>query len=116
MTSPEQDRLDRLERQVRYILQHLGIKSSVAAGELGGSVFTAPSDVFGANPANQDTAGSPIGQAPQQAAAGYPPELINALQRGKMIDAIKMYRGMTGLGLKEAKDAMEALDRQLRGR
>jgi hypothetical protein len=34
--------------------------------------------------------------------------------QGRKIEAIKLYRGMTGLGLKEAKDAVEELDRSLR--
>ena len=34
---------------------------------------------------------------------------------GKMIAAIKLYREITGVGLKEAKDAMEAYAAKLRG-
>jgi ribosomal protein L7/L12 len=35
------------------------------------------------------------------------------LRLGKKIEAIKIYRDMTGLGLKEAKDAVEAIERTL---
>ncbi len=34
--------------------------------------------------------------------------------QGRKIEAIKLYRGMTGLGLKEAKDAVDDLEKSLR--
>jgi ribosomal protein L7/L12 len=37
-----------------------------------------------------------------------PPEVIQALERGKLIDAIKLLRQTRGLGLAEAKQAVEA--------
>lgn len=37
-------------------------------------------------------------------------ELIELLRKGRKIEAIKAYRARTGAGLKEAKDAVEALD------
>lgn len=37
-----------------------------------------------------------------------------ALSAGQLIQAIKVYREATGEGLKEAKDAVEAMDAQLR--
>ncbi|TDP74275.1 ribosomal protein bL12 [Roseateles toxinivorans] len=37
-----------------------------------------------------------------------PPEVLAAVQRGNKIEAIKLMRQLTGLGLKEAKDAVEA--------
>lgn len=37
-----------------------------------------------------------------------PPDVLAALQRGNKIEAIKLMRQATGLGLKEAKDAVEA--------
>lgn len=36
-------------------------------------------------------------------------ELLDLLRRGQKIEAIKRYRKWTGAGLKEAKDAVEAL-------
>jgi ribosomal protein L7/L12 len=41
----------------------------------------------------------------------YPPELLAAIQRGKMIEAIKIYRTTTGASLREAKAAVEAIAR-----
>ena len=38
-----------------------------------------------------------------------PSALYDAIARGKMIQAIKIYRETTGVGLKEAKDAVEAM-------
>ena len=40
--------------------------------------------------------------------------LSESIFRGRKIEAIKLYRGMTGLGLKEAKDAVEELEKSLR--
>ncbi len=37
-----------------------------------------------------------------------PPDAVNALSRGLLIEAVKVTRQATGLGLKEAKDAVEA--------
>ncbi len=37
-----------------------------------------------------------------------PPEVLSALQRGQTIQAIKLLRTATGLGLKDAKDAIDA--------
>jgi hypothetical protein len=43
----------------------------------------------------------------------FDPELADAvedsLRAGKKVEAIKRYRNLTGLGLKEAKDAVEAM-------
>jgi ribosomal protein L7/L12 len=43
-------------------------------------------------------------------------DALNWLRKGNKIEAIKVYREATGLGLKEAKDAVEALERQLGAR
>lgn len=65
---------------------------------------------------SSSSAGAPAG-APIEA-AGYPPVPataywmadVRALKSGgKMIHAIKVYREHTGVGLREAKDAVEAL-------
>lgn len=51
-------------------------------------------------------------------AAGIPtdgsyPDVVEAIRAGNIIVAIKNYRAHTGVGLKEAKDAVEALARTL---
>jgi len=38
-----------------------------------------------------------------------PAALYDAIARGKLIQAIKIYRETTGVGLKQAKDAVEAI-------
>ncbi len=44
--------------------------------------------------------------------ADVPPPVLDALRRGKKIDAIKEYRAATGAGLQEAKDYVEELQRR----
>jgi hypothetical protein len=39
---------------------------------------------------------------------GLPDNIVAALKRGNKIEAIKLLREQTGIGLKEAKDAIEA--------
>ena len=78
------ERIDRLERQVQYLLRYVGVDPETAAADLG---------AFGAGP-------------PPAAAS---PEIVALVQGGKPIQAIKVYRQMTGAGLKEAKDAIDAL-------
>jgi hypothetical protein len=40
------------------------------------------------------------------------PEIAQALERGKKIEAIKLYRAASGVGLKEAKEFVEELQRR----
>lgn len=40
-------------------------------------------------------------------ASTLPPEVLSALQQGKKIEAIRLLREKTGLGLKDAKEAVE---------
>ncbi|SEM30498.1 ribosomal protein L7/L12 [Streptacidiphilus jiangxiensis] len=44
------------------------------------------------------------------------PEILELVRRGKKIQAIKVYRERTGVGLREAKDAVDRLDEQERFR
>jgi ribosomal protein L7/L12 len=41
-----------------------------------------------------------------------PPPVVDALRRGRKIEAIKEYRAATGAGLQEAKDYVEELQRR----
>jgi ribosomal protein L7/L12 len=41
-------------------------------------------------------------------------EIVAQLRRGNKIAAIKLYRTATGVGLKEARDAVEAVERAMR--
>ncbi len=49
--------------------------------------------------------------SPQEADLEW--EVIGYLERGEKIGAIKLYRDKTNLGLKEAKDFVEAIERRL---
>jgi hypothetical protein len=42
--------------------------------------------------------------------------VTQALQQGNKIEAIKLYRNFTGLGLKDSKDAVEQLESSLRAK
>ncbi len=42
--------------------------------------------------------------------------IADALRSGQKIEAIKLHREATGLGLKEAKDAIEAIEADLRAK
>jgi ribosomal protein L7/L12 len=113
MTPEDQLRLARLENQVGYLLRHLGISPEQAAGQAV-STFGSPADVFGA-PAVPGA--PPVGGPMMSSGPGDPasyPEVVNAIQRGKVIEAIKIYRELTGLGLREAKQACDAAARTLR--
>jgi|ERR1043166_4876342 translation elongation factor EF-Ts len=41
-------------------------------------------------------------------------EVVNAILAGQKIEAIKLYREYSGLGLKDAKDAVEEIEKKLR--
>jgi len=43
-------------------------------------------------------------------------DVLQQVRAGRKIEAIKLYRQATGLGLKEAKDAVEAIERAARPR
>ena len=63
-----------------------------------------------------DAIGTPDHRAPARGGSGgwrpeiggMPRDVIEALDRGNLIEAIKLYRGHTKAGLREAKDAVEA--------
>lgn len=68
----------------------------------------------------ESATGQPYGAVTDQTTAADPwsvppwPEVVDLLRRGKKIEAIKVYRGHSGLGLKEAKDVIDEVDRRLR--
>ena len=54
------------------------------------------------------TSASPSAFPQALAGAPLPPDVLEALQRGNKIEAIRRLRVQTGLGLKESKDAVDA--------
>jgi len=83
--SDDAERIDRLERQVQYLLRYMGVDPEIAAA---------------------GSAALPAGP-PLDAASS--PEIVALVQNGKPIQAIKAYRQITGAGLKESKDAIDGL-------
>jgi large subunit ribosomal protein L7/L12 len=89
------ERLDRLEAALAAVQAQV---TALAAGGAG----AAPNPLAGTDPG-----GVPYGN---NVAGGPWLEEVRALKAsGKEINAIKLYREHTGLGLKEAKDAVEGL-------
>jgi len=52
-----------------------------------------------------------IARAADLASPATEGDVVSMLQQGRKIDAIRIYREQTGAGLREAKDAVEALER-----
>jgi hypothetical protein len=106
---PDDDvRLARLESQVAYLLARLGIDPATAAGDWSeaGASGPLPGEMFDGVPLPGPIAGPVPGGA-------IPPQLADAIQRGKLIQAIKIYREMTGVPLKDAKVAVEGIARDM---
>jgi hypothetical protein len=140
MNSDELARLARMERQVAFLFQHFGLDPAAADGisaaPASGFGLT-PADTYRISPAETFSAPVTAGYAAQpatgyaaQPAPGFPatppagyagpgapndpgasPAVLAAIASGKLIVAIKLYRELTGMGLKEAKHAVEALQR-----
>lgn len=60
------------------------------------------------------TMSRPASAPPNAAIAGEMEDVRAYIRAGQMIRAIKAYRDRTGRGLKESKDAVEALAREMR--
>ena len=76
-------RLSRLENRVSFLFQELGLEEKYQAEQV------------------QDPL--QIGMA----------EVVALLRMNRKIEAIKLYRQMTGTGLKEAKDAVDSMERMM---
>jgi ribosomal protein L7/L12 len=95
MSNDDSERLARLEYKVDYLIAYLGLDpADIAAGRMpsGGQLDVAPASEL------DDAALGPV---------------YDAVRRGKKIQAIKLYRDITGAGLATAKDAVDQLARQL---
>lgn len=68
--------------------------------------------IDGQSPGASGQAAKPAAPAPARPAlhtgVGFPPAVVTALAHGQKIEAIRLLREHSGLGLKEAKDAIEA--------
>lgn len=52
--------------------------------------------------------GQPMPLPGPSSTSALPPGVVDAMQRGRKIEAIRLLRDHTGMGLKEAKEAVEA--------
>lgn len=81
-------RIERLEYQIAVLYRHLGLDPNTGSAE--------PRDAVPGDPR-------------------LPREFYDALEQRKLIQAIKIYREVTGAGLKDSKDYVDGLVRE-RGR
>ena len=118
----EQERIERLEYLVVRLYQRLGVDPNAdlpapfkpllggLAVLAGGSA--APADAVIADAVVSDAV--PPASAPAGPADYLPPDFHEALRRGRTLDAIKIYRQVTGASLDEAKRVVQALAAQQR--
>jgi hypothetical protein len=139
MNSDKLARLARAERQVAFLSQHFGLDPAAADGTSAAPASgfgLTPADTYRISPAETFSAPVTAGYAPQpapgyappapgyaaQPTPGFPaqpaavdpgasPAVLAAIASGKLNVAIKLYRELTGMGLKEAKLAVEAIQR-----
>lgn len=69
-----------------------------------------------APPPHLDGSLAPDNRPSDEAALVAVPEIRNAIQRGRTIEAVKHVREATGMGLKESKELVERHMRRRRGR
>jgi hypothetical protein len=92
MTDNETERLERLERRVDFLIRYLGINPADIESGMGvGPYGPVPTGLGGMT--------------------DMPPALYEAISKGKLIEAIKIYRTETGASLAEAKSAVESMAR-----
>lgn len=87
--TPDEARLSRLERQLEQVLEHRAAAPTPAADRVAPAALTR-----------------------DEGPTGFLAEVSLLAKRNK-IEAIKVYRERSGVGLKEAKDAVEAIQRGL---
>jgi hypothetical protein len=94
------ERIADLERKVDYLIRHLGIDPAQIAGGLPPGLEVAPRD---------EMSGIPTGMP--GAPTGMLGPVYAAIRTGKKINAIKLYRELTGASLADAKSAVESMER-----
>jgi Ribosomal protein L7/L12 C-terminal domain len=101
MQSDDSERIADLERRVDYLIRYLGIDPA----RIEGGVM--PPGFPGGRPAGFDVA-----PADERDGAALGP-VYDAIRAGKKINAIKLYRKLTGVSLAEAKNAVDSIARGL---
>jgi hypothetical protein len=98
MQSNDGERIADLERKVDYLIRYLGIDpAQIANGSLPPGVEVAPRD---------EMSGASLGMSGASLGPVY-----DAIRTGKKINAIKLYRELTGASLADAKSAVESMER-----
>jgi hypothetical protein len=119
------ERLERVERQVRYLLRHFGIDPEVAAADesamgaaMLGSAMPVPAPMPGSAAMPGPALQQPGMQGPGIQATGGPvprwPEIVALVQNNRLVEAIKLYREVTGASLKDSKDAIDTVRTDIR--
>ncbi|MEY9855553.1 hypothetical protein ABH935_001157 [Catenulispora sp. GAS73] len=90
-------RLAAIEEKLDRVLAHLGLDGDGSGG-------------------GNDDGDSGLGLSRPIPVVTYEAQLTALVQAGKKIQAIKLYREATGMGLRDAKDAVEAYERNLKAR
>jgi len=98
----ESELLRELGKRLDHIEDYLGRLGQVSVGSA--PAFFGPAAGFG----DMRSSSPSLAVQAQGPGSGVPPELVALARSGKMILAIKDYREMSGLGLKEAKAEVEA--------
>ena len=114
-------RLEAVESQLAALSQRMGVPYSPQAGyaapSSGGVSFDPSTGTvsFDPGPAAFDPEpapapmGAPTGQYFDPRFGAVPPQVVELARSGKKIQAIKLYRELTNLGLKEAKHVVDGL-------
>jgi ribosomal protein L7/L12 len=90
----DEERVRRLEMELAHVYRHLGLDPADALPTAAGGLDAA--------------------SAWPPATGQLDPEVVQPINGGKKLQAIKVHRERTGLGLVEAKDAVEELERRYR--
>jgi ribosomal protein L7/L12 len=96
-------RLDTLEAQVAYLAQALGVTGAQGGAWPGGQ----PQPTTGV-PVPSSAYGSLGPGAPADPSGGFP-DVVQLARSGNKIEAIKLFRQYTNVGLKEAKAYVDSL-------
>ncbi len=103
MNDYDSERIEHLERKVDYLIRYLGIDP---AHIIGGIAPPGPAFAVDLLPG--------VDVAPPSEVSDVGLDLVyDALRRRKPIEAIKIYRQLTGAGLADAKHAVDAMARDL---
>src|SRR5579871_931222 len=103
MQSNDGERIADLERKVDYLVRYLGIDPAQIAGGLPPGLEVAPRDEMSGAPVGMS--GVPVGMSGASLGPVY-----DAIRTGKKINAIKLYRELTGASLADAKSAVESME------